>query len=74
MSSIHLEQEARDECAHLHIEFRSCMRENIPIWWKCNGYKNELKHCYYMEKIHDMKEYEREKRLNRRERKLQSQS
>uniref|UniRef100_A0A6G1S7M7 NADH dehydrogenase [ubiquinone] 1 beta subcomplex subunit 7 n=1 Tax=Aceria tosichella TaxID=561515 RepID=A0A6G1S7M7_9ACAR len=70
MDSCNLEPTARDFCAHIQIQWRTCIKANMPFWYKCKGLKKELNHCYWEEKIHDMKEFEREKRLNARERRL----
>lgn len=68
MDSCNLDADCRDFCAHLHIAWRSCIKANSPFWYKCKGIHKELAHCYHEEKLHDMKEFEREKRLNARER------
>lgn len=70
MDSCNLENGVRDFCAHYQIQWRSCIKSNLPLLYKCKGLRKELEHCYWEEKIHDMKEFEREKRLNARERKL----
>lgn len=70
MDSCSLEPRVRDFCAYYQIQWRNCVKVSSPFWYKCKGLKKELDHCYYEERIHDMKEFEREKRLNARERKL----
>lgn len=72
MDSANLELEARDFCAHLKIEFRGCIEAHYPFWFQCKGLYNELGDCYEQERVHDMKEFEREKRLNARERRIKS--
>lgn len=75
MESANLEPKVRDFCAHLRILYRGCLKHNMPFGGLyCKGYYNELRDCYYDEHIHDMKEFEREKRLNARERRLSANS
>lgn len=70
MDSANLEPNVRDLCAHATINFRGCVTANQPFWYKCKGLWEEVDQCYIQERVHDMKEFEREKRLNRRERRL----
>lgn len=70
MDSAGLDLELRDNCARTHLTFKTCLRYNAPFWFMCKGYYNEVLGCLYDNKIVDMKEFEREKRLNIRERRI----
>lgn len=70
MDSASMESEARNHCASIQLEYRSCIRSNRPWWFRCKGLDHELHDCFVQELVHDMKEFEREKRLNRRERRI----
>lgn len=60
----------RDFCAHKLLARNACIEYNKPFIFKCNGLQNELQMCNHKELIDDMKEYERERRLNIRERRI----
>lgn len=70
MDSAGLEWNRRDYCSHLQLEHRGCITYNQPWYFRCKGIEHQLMNCYLEEHVHDMKEFEREKRLNARERKL----
>lgn len=70
MDSAGMFEDERDFCSHIRLEYYGCMRRNTLSWWKCKGIDNELWDCYSMNRIHDMKEFERERRLNARERRI----
>lgn len=72
MDSANLEIQARDFCAKSKIEFRGCVDAHYPFWFQCKGLYREVGDCYEQERIHDMKEFEREKRLNARERRIKA--
>lgn len=63
----------RNDCALQHLRYASCHSYYKPFIWKCSGLRHEVEECYIDQRIHDMKEFEREKRLNRRERLLEEQ-
>lgn len=60
----------RDNCAHIRLQLQGCIYYNQPLYYRCKAIKHELGDCYLEEHVHDMKEFEREKRLNARERRL----
>lgn len=70
MDSVGLSNELRDHCAHIRIHYNGCINERDFIFFRCRGLWDELTDCYYNERMHDMMEFEREKRLNRRERRI----
>lgn len=74
LDSADIEPKKRDFCAHLRIHYRGCMRENLPFVTKCKGLYREMHNCYLDERLFDMKEFEREKRLNARERRIRQNS
>ena len=62
--------ERNDFCVKERLIYKGCITENIPFVNRCKGLWRELSQCLDSEVLHDMKEFEREKRLNRRERLL----
>lgn len=68
MNSVGLGKDFRGHCAQYAVALQSCMAYYLPFWWYCDGFRAEHHMCHYRERMHDMKEFEREKRLNRRER------
>merc|ERR1711893_155628 len=63
MRAAGLQDEQRDYCAHLLIDFYKCRKENFPWVVACKGVKHEWDNCQYQDFVLRMKEYEREKRL-----------
>ncbi|XP_046664479.1 NADH dehydrogenase [ubiquinone] 1 beta subcomplex subunit 7 [Homalodisca vitripennis] len=53
----------RDYCAHMYIDFLKCRKENFPFVAKCHHEKHAYHNCEYGEYIDRMKDYERERRL-----------
>ena len=70
MDAAGMEEMFRNECAYWHIRYKGCIVHNRPFIMKCHGIKKEIHQCYLQQRIDDMKEFERERRLNRRERLL----
>lgn len=70
MDSANLSEDLRNECAYFSTQYLGCLWYNAPVWVRCKGLKDEWDHCSFKEYIHDMKEFEREKRLNARERRI----
>ncbi|CAF0857412.1 unnamed protein product [Brachionus calyciflorus] len=57
----------RDYCADHLIEFQRCRKQNYPFLSKCEHIKHEWDHCQNEDTILRMKEFERERRLLKRE-------
>lgn len=74
MDSACLYKPARDSCALQYMRYEACHQDSRPFIWKCAGLLHEYEECYINERIHDMKEFERERRLNKRERLLKEKS
>lgn len=70
MDSAAINTKYRDECAHKRIEFRGCKKAYAPFWFMCDDKEQELRDCYWDSHVRDMKEFERERRLNIRERRI----
>ncbi|XKL62232.1 hypothetical protein PGB90_002065 [Kerria lacca] len=66
--------EFRDYCLHKVFEYKACVNENIPFFSRCEHKMHEYANCEYEELYDRMKDYERERRLLlRRKRILQKQ-
>lgn len=74
MNSASLRPDERDFCAHIMIRLRGCQAYYRPSKFPCKGLQRELHHCREQEHIDDWKEFEREKRLNQRERRIRQSS
>lgn len=70
MDSANLHQDQRDHCAYYWIHLKQCGDRQWPFPKSCTAIKHELMECLDDEMLHDMKEFEREKRLNARERRI----
>lgn len=70
MDSACIEPILRDHCVDIRIYYHKCIDENAPFWYKCKAMKQELEECYWNMRMGDIKEFERERRLNKRERRL----
>lgn len=71
MEAANLRLHERDYCAHHGIQYRKCMSHNMPYFWRCKHYKHEWMECQYEDTVMRVKEYERERRLKKRELQLQ---
>ncbi|XP_063699564.1 NADH dehydrogenase [ubiquinone] 1 beta subcomplex subunit 7 [Culicoides brevitarsis] len=63
--------ENRDYCAHKLIDYKQCRQEVWPWTYQCAHEKHAYLTCQYEDYIIRMKEYEREKRLLRRNQNIQ---
>ncbi|OQV21079.1 hypothetical protein BV898_04843 [Hypsibius exemplaris] len=57
----------RDYCAHHMIEYKKCMNRNTPCYWRCQHLKHTWIQCQQDDYTDRYREYERERRLNKRE-------
>jgi len=60
----------RDYCSHYLLNYRKCRKDNWPFPVNCEHEKHEYLHCQYDDYIMRMKEYERERRMMVRDKKL----
>uniref|UniRef100_A0A1B6KDR7 NADH dehydrogenase [ubiquinone] 1 beta subcomplex subunit 7 n=1 Tax=Graphocephala atropunctata TaxID=36148 RepID=A0A1B6KDR7_9HEMI len=70
MYSAKVPHEFRDYCAHKYIEFLKCRKENFPWVVKCHHEKHAYHDCEYQEYVDRMKDYERERRLMERSKRI----
>jgi len=70
MDSARLQNRYRDYCAHKYIDYKACLMNQRPFFWRCNGVRHEYSECEYEDAVLRMKEWEREKRLIQREERL----
>lgn len=70
MDSANMAPFLRDSCVYYRMRYHGCMYRESPFWPRCEGFKQEQTDCAREELLHDMKEFEREKRLNARERRI----
>ena len=71
VESAHLPHKWRDYCAHHLLKLMACKRDHTPAFWNCHHYKADLLDCRYEDHVLRMKDYEREKRLDARNRRLE---
>ena len=73
MDAARLPLEKRDYCAHLYLDWLRC-RDNVDPWFgyftKCKHLKHVYENCQFDDFVLRMKEYEREKRLLKREKRI----
>jgi len=62
----------RDFCAHKLIDYKQCRQEVWPFTYKCAHEKHAYMTCEYDDYVLRMKEYEREKRLLRRQQRIEA--
>ncbi|XP_017074484.1 NADH dehydrogenase [ubiquinone] 1 beta subcomplex subunit 7 [Drosophila eugracilis] len=70
MESAKLPLDARDYCAHLAIAYQACRTDTFPFVYKCAHQKHEYLTCEYEDYVLRMKEFERERRLLERQKRL----
>lgn len=49
MESAKVPLDARDFCAHMLINLRSCIRDNFPFNYNCHHVREEYYECQYHE-------------------------
>ncbi|CAH1395689.1 unnamed protein product [Nezara viridula] len=72
MYSAKIPLDKRDYCAHLLLDFLACRSKNYPLVVKCHHEKHHYLECEYKENVDRAKDYEREKRLMEREKRIKS--
>ncbi|KAJ2946913.1 hypothetical protein O0L34_g16254 [Tuta absoluta] len=60
----------RDYCAHYLLDYQVCRYNNMPMLYKCAHEKHHYLTCEKDDYVLRMKEFERERRLRIRERRL----
>uniref|UniRef100_A0A7R9B8T2 NADH dehydrogenase [ubiquinone] 1 beta subcomplex subunit 7 n=2 Tax=Timema TaxID=61471 RepID=A0A7R9B8T2_TIMSH len=71
MQSAKLPLEDRGYCAHKLLEYQSCRADVWPWAAKCHHEKHDYLNCEYEDYILRLKEYEREKRLLHRKKRIE---
>lgn len=62
-----LDYRERDYCAHLYMDLRLCFKKNFPFHYRCRNEKHAFMECEFEDQLIRIKEWERERRLNERE-------
>lgn len=70
MISAAVPESKRDYCAHLFIEYKKCYRDEFPIIVNCAHKSHEYQDCLYKEMMDSYKDYERERRLLVRQKRI----
>merc|ERR1712107_834940 len=70
MEAVQLQPWEKNYCADLHIKAKVCHHENGPWGWRCNHIKHEVDHCLQEDYRLRMMEYERERRLRQRAKRI----
>lgn len=73
MNSAKLHPRDRGYCAHKWIDYQACLKNTQPFYWKCRHARHEYAECEFADTVLRMKEWERERRLIEREKKLAAQ-
>ncbi|XP_067007993.1 NADH dehydrogenase [ubiquinone] 1 beta subcomplex subunit 7 [Anabrus simplex] len=72
MESAKLPLEDRDYCAHKLLKYRACRADVWPWLYKCHHEKHDYLHCEYEDYVLRMKEFERERRLLQRKKRIEA--
>ncbi|KRY87540.1 NADH dehydrogenase [ubiquinone] 1 beta subcomplex subunit 7 [Trichinella pseudospiralis] len=68
MDAWQLEYRDRDYCAHFYINHLRCLDNNRPFaYWNCKHERHELTKCEWEDMVLRVKEFERERRLLKKE-------
>ncbi|XP_072513311.1 NADH dehydrogenase [ubiquinone] 1 beta subcomplex subunit 7 [Salminus brasiliensis] len=60
----------RDYCAHYLIKLMKCKRDHYPNFMACGHERHEWDYCEHKDYVMRIKEYERERRLNLRKKRI----
>ncbi|KAG5278151.1 hypothetical protein AALO_G00095750 [Alosa alosa] len=66
--------EQRDYCAHHLIKLMKCKRDNWPNFLACKHERHDWDYCEHQDFVMRMKEYERERRLRLRQKRIEAQA
>ncbi|XP_067296808.1 NADH dehydrogenase [ubiquinone] 1 beta subcomplex subunit 7 [Pseudorasbora parva] len=64
--------EQRDYCAHHLLKLMKCKRDNFPNFLACKHERHDWDYCEHQDYVMRMKEYERERRLNLRKKRIEA--
>ncbi|XP_061685996.1 NADH dehydrogenase [ubiquinone] 1 beta subcomplex subunit 7 [Syngnathoides biaculeatus] len=64
--------EQRDYCAHHLLKLMKCKRDNWPNFLACKHERHDWDYCEHQDYVMRMKEYERERRLQLRKKRLEA--
>ncbi|XP_056311969.1 NADH dehydrogenase [ubiquinone] 1 beta subcomplex subunit 7 [Danio aesculapii] len=64
--------EQRDYCAHHLIKLMKCRRDMFPNLMACDHERHDWDYCQHQDYVMRMKEYERERRLNLRKKRIEA--
>ncbi|XP_056366540.1 NADH dehydrogenase [ubiquinone] 1 beta subcomplex subunit 7 [Oenanthe melanoleuca] len=62
--------EQRDYCSHHLLRLLRCHRDNFPVPWGCHRLRHAWDACQHEDYVMRMKEFERERRLLQRQKRL----
>ncbi|XP_014478542.1 PREDICTED: NADH dehydrogenase [ubiquinone] 1 beta subcomplex subunit 7 [Dinoponera quadriceps] len=71
MIAAKIPRDRRDYCAHKYMDLLQCHRIHYPVMLKCAYEKHEYSRCRANDTILRLKEYERERRLLERRKRIQ---
>nr|XP_008171658.1 NADH dehydrogenase [ubiquinone] 1 beta subcomplex subunit 7 [Chrysemys picta bellii] len=71
MNDANLPLEMRDYCAHYLIKLLKCKRDSFPNFLACDDEKHDWDYCQHLDYVMRMKEFERERRLLVRKKRLE---
>ncbi|XP_064296556.1 NADH dehydrogenase [ubiquinone] 1 beta subcomplex subunit 7 [Phalacrocorax carbo] len=63
--------EQRDYCAHHLLRLLRCHRDAFPVPWHCRHLRHAWDACQHRDYVMRMKEFERERRLLQRQKRIQ---
>ncbi|XP_017883652.1 NADH dehydrogenase [ubiquinone] 1 beta subcomplex subunit 7 [Ceratina calcarata] len=72
MVAAKIPQMYRDYCAHLYIDYARCFQKEFPMVQRCKKEVHHHQQCEYEDFVLRMKEYERERRLLIRQKRMQA--
>uniref|UniRef100_A0A8C0UN48 NADH dehydrogenase [ubiquinone] 1 beta subcomplex subunit 7 n=1 Tax=Cyanistes caeruleus TaxID=156563 RepID=A0A8C0UN48_CYACU len=62
--------EQRDFCGHHLLRLLRCHRDNFPVPWGCHALHHAWDSCQHHDYVTRMKEFERERRLRQRQKRI----
>lgn len=62
----------RDFCAHFLLDYHTCRYKHAPFMIRCAHEKHNYLNCEHADYVIRMKEFERERRLREREKRIKS--
>ncbi|XP_008315468.1 NADH dehydrogenase [ubiquinone] 1 beta subcomplex subunit 7 [Cynoglossus semilaevis] len=74
MNMAQLPMDLRDYCAHYLIIFMKCRRDHWPNISACAHQKHDWEYCEHKDYVMRMKEYERERRLRVRKKRIEAEA